>query len=289
MVIADSGVAAGNCGAQVHFDPVGAHDHPQQMPLDELSVGLGDWFRVRAVSLQVAAEDIDDQRLQLRTWHPSNRSRWRRLAKRCLRDVVKIAHPVLVGVGRGHAVALHVKQAPGQERRRAPDAAAPLGRLRGELRLHISEQGGIQDRLVIAPERLAAIDHLTDVEPVAEQMGEAADPEGAPANDAAIGELSLFGADAAAVEVLRQRLHRAKLQIAGEDRAHGFGGGRLDDDLFGDGRITERDRSADPHPLALEAAILSRTRSPMTSRSNWAKDSRILRVSRPILDVVLKD
>src|SRR3954451_22041371 len=40
-------------------------------------------------------------------------------------------------------------------------------------------------------------------------------------------------------------------------------------------------------PFFFEAAILSRTRSPMTSRSNWAKDSRMLRVSRPIDVVVL--
>src|ERR1700751_3296784 len=42
-------------------------------------------------------------------------------------------------------------------------------------------------------------------------------------------------------------------------------------------------------PLRWEAAILSRTRSPMTSRSNWAKESSTLRVSRPMLEVVLKD
>jgi hypothetical protein len=40
----------------------------------------------------------------------------------------------------------------------------------------------------------------------------------------------------------------------------------------------------------LEAAILSRTRSPpISSRSNWAKDSRTLSVSRPVLELVLKD
>src|SRR6202035_158287 len=40
-------------------------------------------------------------------------------------------------------------------------------------------------------------------------------------------------------------------------------------------------------PLRLEAAILSRIRSPVTSRSNWAKDSRTLSVKRPIEVVVL--
>src|SRR5882724_13719887 len=40
-------------------------------------------------------------------------------------------------------------------------------------------------------------------------------------------------------------------------------------------------------PFCLEAAILSRIRSPVTSRSNWAKDSRTLRVKRPMDVVVL--
>jgi hypothetical protein len=40
-------------------------------------------------------------------------------------------------------------------------------------------------------------------------------------------------------------------------------------------------------PFFFEAAILSRMRSPVTSRSNWAKDNRTLRVSRPIEVVVL--
>jgi hypothetical protein len=42
-------------------------------------------------------------------------------------------------------------------------------------------------------------------------------------------------------------------------------------------------------PLRLEAAILSRTLSPITSRSNWAKDSSTFSVSRPMLLVVLND
>ena len=40
-------------------------------------------------------------------------------------------------------------------------------------------------------------------------------------------------------------------------------------------------------PFLFEAAILSRIRSPVTSRSNWAKDSSMLSVSRPIEVVVL--
>ena len=40
-------------------------------------------------------------------------------------------------------------------------------------------------------------------------------------------------------------------------------------------------------PLRLEAAILSRMRSEVTSRSNWANDSRTFNVSRPMDVVVL--
>src|SRR6516164_6226405 len=40
-------------------------------------------------------------------------------------------------------------------------------------------------------------------------------------------------------------------------------------------------------PLRLDAAILSRMRSDVTSRSNWAKDSSTFRVKRPIDVVVL--
>src|SRR5207248_5840804 len=40
-------------------------------------------------------------------------------------------------------------------------------------------------------------------------------------------------------------------------------------------------------PFFLEAAILSRIRSPVSSRSNCAKDSKTLRVRRPIDVVVL--
>ena len=40
-------------------------------------------------------------------------------------------------------------------------------------------------------------------------------------------------------------------------------------------------------PLRLDAAILSRIRSEVTSRSNWANDSSTFNVSRPIEVVVL--
>ena len=40
-------------------------------------------------------------------------------------------------------------------------------------------------------------------------------------------------------------------------------------------------------PFFFDAAILSRMRSPVTSRSNWAKDNSTFKVRRPIEVVVL--
>ena len=57
---------------------------------------------------------------------------------------------------------------------------------------------------MIPPKRFAAIDHLDNVELVPEQMREAADPEGAPANDTAIGELAMPGPYAGSLKVLCQ-------------------------------------------------------------------------------------
>jgi hypothetical protein len=51
--------------------------------------------------------------------------------------------------------------------------------------------------------------------------------------------------------------------------------------------IAQRRHSAHPHTFALDAAILSRIRSPVTSRSNCAKDSRTFSISLPIEVVVL--
>ncbi len=58
-------------------------------------------------------------------------------------------------------------------------------------------------------------------------------------------------------------------------------------DARGDGALSLETTPPIKMPFFLEAAILSRMRSPVTSRSNWAKDSRTFRVSRPMLVVVL--
>jgi hypothetical protein len=79
----------------------------------------------------------------------------------------------------------------------------------------------------------------------------------------------------------------ADLEIAPKEIAHEDG--MLLDDMERPivDPIAERDHAAHPDAFLLEAAILSRMRSPVTSRSNWANDRRTFKVSRPILVVVL--
>jgi hypothetical protein len=150
-----------------------------------------------------------------------------------------------------------------------------------------SRIGRFEDRLVVSPKRLAATDHLADIEPITQEMRETAHPEGAPAQNPAVFQLALPGEDATGLKVLGQRPRRAKLQITREQSAHGLGLRRDDSCRSPHSRAgpVRRPRSL----CRFDAAILSRTPSPITSRSNWAKDNRVLRVSRPMLVVVLND
>jgi hypothetical protein len=51
--------------------------------------------------------------------------------------------------------------------------------------------------------------------------------------------------------------------------------------------ITERNHAPHPDALLLRGGDLVPDRSPVTSRSNWAKERSTLRVNRPMLVVVL--
>jgi hypothetical protein len=121
---------------------------------------------------------------------------------------------------------------------------------------------------------LAAIDHLADIEPVLEQIGERAHSEADAPDDPSVCAAPRLGPDAAPGELLHQSPHGAELEIAGEDGADGLRLLGHHDELLADAGIAERYWTPDPERL--EAAILSRTRSPITSRSNWAKDKSTL-------------
>ena len=95
--------------------------------------------------------------------------------------------------------------------------------MRGELGLHRLKQRGIKNGLVLTAMNVATVDHLADIEAVLKQMRERADAEPPPADGPAGRQPAGLAANSAPVEVLRQRAHRAKLEIAGKDRANRFG------------------------------------------------------------------
>ena len=101
-----------------------------------------------------------------------------------------------------------------------------------------------------------------------------------------------FARAAAGVEDLGHLGERAVLQIQVVDLADEFRLRRVDHELAparGLGcEVVPRIGLPPNHlPLRLDAAILSRVRSEMISRSNWANESRMFSVSRPIDCVVL--
>src|SRR4051794_21440383 len=80
-------------------------------------------------------------------------------------------------------------------------------------------------------------------------------------------------------QIGHERREAANLKIATENDPHPLGLFFVDPDLAVLNIVAERHHPADQSPLRLEAEILSRMRSEVTSRSNWANESRILSVA----------
>src|SRR5439155_2685087 len=142
---------------------------------------------------------------------------------------------------------------------------------------------------MVAAIDLPAVHHLSDVEAVLEQIGQGANAKRAAANVAAGREPSGLTADASVVEVGGERPDRAKRKIPLKDGAHRLGLGRHHHDLLIHCRIAERERAADPNALALGGRDLVAHPLPDQLPLELANDSSTLSVSRPMLELVLKD
>ena len=121
---------------------------------------------------------VADQGLDLGGGHSGDRSDELRLALNQGRgDVVAIPEPVLAAVARGHAVAAVVEHAAQQQGLGAPSGCVMGCALFAEFGLDCLEQGPVQDRRLFAGADVALVDHLCDVEPIAQQMREGAPGE----------------------------------------------------------------------------------------------------------------
>ena len=96
-------------------------------------------------------------------------------------------------------------------------------------------------------------------------------------------------AQALGVEGLLKSHDASRFEIALEQGAHDYG--MIIDDVQSAifDPIAQRNHATHPHSLLLQSGDLVPDCLPVTSRSNWAKDSSTLRVRRPMLVVVLKD
>src|SRR5712692_918820 len=222
------------------------------MPLDQVVISHTDrWLRL-GCRCEVLADAIEHERLDLGGGHPGDAAGLcLPLLQNRMGDIVAVANSELVGVGRAHPAAAVVEDAAGQDGGRALQPDLPVDGVGGEFFLHGLEQGAIEDRLMLPAMDLAAIDHLADVEPVLEQIGEGAHSEPDASDDPAVRTAPRLGPDAAPVEILHESPHRAELEIAGEDGAHGLGLLGYDHELLVDAGIAERDWTPDPDALAL--------------------------------------
>src|SRR5690349_25106183 len=124
-----------------------------------------------------------------------------------------------------------------------------MDRIGGEFRLHGLEDFSIDDGLMLAGTDLTAVSHVTHVETVLEKMGDGTDAK-PDAADAAVGSASALGPDTTFIEVLDEGAHRSEFEIPPKNRPNCFGLFRDNYELLVQARISEGDRTPDPHPLS---------------------------------------
>src|ERR1700733_8618871 len=96
----------------------------------------------------------------------------------------------------------------------------------------------------------AAVDQLTDIASVLEEVVEPSLAEPPSSNHPSAGEASGFGLEAYPVKLLKERTDRAYLQILLKYPTHRLGLVRHDDELLVLVDIAKGDRASHPEPLA---------------------------------------
>src|SRR5437660_6798451 len=235
---------------------VGGQCHTLEMALEEVAIIVRQPLPA-AARVEVVAERRNGKRLNLGGGYAADQSGRRGLSlQHGLGDVIAVAGAALVGVGRAHAVAAMVKQAPAQDGGYTPQPAAPLQRLGRELSSYRLEQRGIENGLVLTVVNLATVDQLADIEAVLEQIRERPHAEAAPADGPAGRAPPRLAANSPPIEVLRQRADGAELEITGKDCANRRSLGWYHEDLLVHRRIAERHRAADPKAFAFRGRDL---------------------------------
>src|SRR6516225_1017110 len=194
------------------------------------------------------------------------------------RDIVAVAPAVFDRIARRHPVALGVEQQPGEQARLVSACAGgALGGIAGEPHLNRIPQRLINDWRVFARMGLSLVNDRAAIGAVPQYQVERPAREWLAADHPTRCTRPRLAFASLGFELFLQQPHRAVFSIAAKDQAREFRVAVDDYQLAVLHPIPQRRHSAHPHPFLFEAAILSRMRSPMTSRSNCAKDKSTLR------------
>ena len=154
---------------QLDHDLIRVNFDPTDICVDEIAVGGRGWF------FEALADGVDDKGFDLGGRDPANGSGMFSLALRqCRGEIVAILDATFSGVAWGHPIAAIIEDATDQQRLGACTCDRVIGALLIEFGLDSLEQLSIQDGRLLAGKDLTLERDLTDVEPVAQQMGERA-------------------------------------------------------------------------------------------------------------------
>jgi hypothetical protein len=146
---------------------------------------------------------------------------------------------------RAHAVAAVVEDAADQQSAGVCPSCIALALL-SKFLLNGIKQVSIEDRRVFCGADLAFEHDLSDVEAVAQEIGERAPCERNATYGSTIGERAGLGDDFALSKVNQEQPDAAEVEVAPEDGADPFGLFLLDEELPVPTNVAERHHAADP-------------------------------------------
>lgn len=135
----------------------------------------------------------------------------------------------------------------------------------------------IDDGLVLARVARAPVGDLAAIEAILQHAVQSASGIDSASSDTASSTGSQLTSDACLLKVLAELRDASEFQVHSIDLLNLLGLTRIHDSLAVPKIVADREDASHPLPLRLEAATLSRILSPVTSRSNWAKERRTLR------------
>src|SRR6478672_9551726 len=210
-----------------------------------LVVNLLRWF-------EMLANRSDDQRLDVGCRHAAHRSGALGGAmEKGGGQVVSVLAAALADMARAHAIAAVIEDAASQQGLGVHPCGPMICRLLAQLGLDGVEQVPIENAGLFAIEDLTLEWHLTDIEAIAQEVGERPAAERNAADGLSGLQRANLGDDALFAQVGHQPVEAAKLEITAEDHAHPVRLRLVDGDLSLVGVVAERDHAADPEPLAL--------------------------------------